>query len=291
VLARTGRVCQVGFQALGSAALAELIAAIATGRLGRVTGIGAVACWQRPDSYYRRAPWAGRRWLDGAPVLDGALVNPFAHAVMQCLAVAEKAGRAPTTAGSLEVERYRARPIEVDDTAVLRLRLAGGLPVVVAVTLCGDEFVAGEVLVHTERGRAVLGYAEDWLRLPGDPTRRDVPGRTCLLENLLAHRAAPGTVPLLAPLDRTALFTAVAAAIAGAGEPATISPEHQRRSGDPGDPAVTVPGASPLMRRAAEQLALPSELGAAWAAPAYDTVIAAADRTSTTREGVQASRS
>jgi hypothetical protein len=194
------------------------------------------------------------------------------------------------TAGSLEVELYRARPIEVDDTAVLRLRLAGGLPVVVAVTLCGDEFVAGEVLVHTERGRAVLGYAEDWLRLPGDPTRRDLPGRSCLLANLLAHRAAPGRVPLLAPLDRTALFTAVAAAIAGAGEPATIYPQHQRRSGDPGDPVVTVPGASQLMRRAAEQLALPSELGVAWAAPAYDTVVAV-EGTSTTRKGVQASRS
>jgi predicted dehydrogenase len=274
VLAETGRVCQVGFQALGSAALAQLTGAIAAGALGQVTGIGAAGAWQRPDSYYRRAPWAGRRWLDGRPVLDGALVNPFAHAVMQCLVLAEAASGAPLAAGSLEVERYRARPIDVDDTAVLRLRPAGAPPVVVAVSLCGDEFVAGEVVVHAERGRVVLWYTEDRLRLPGDPQPRSVPGRTGLLDNLLAHRTAPDNVPLLAPLDRTALFTAVVEAVAGAGEPAPIPARYRRESAGGGDRTVTVPGASRLLRRAADRLALPSELGVPWAAPAYRVTLA-----------------
>jgi predicted dehydrogenase len=271
VLAETGRVCQVGFQWLGSPALRELTGAIAAGRLGRITGIAAVGAWQRPDSYYRRAPWAGLRWLAGRPVLDGALVNPFAHAVMQCLAVAEAVPGAPVAGGELELERYRARPIEVDDTAVLRLRRAGGPPVVVAVTLCGDEPMADEVIVHTERGPAVLGYRADRLRLPGEPAPRDVPGRIGLLDNLLAHRAAPERVMLLAPLDRTAPFTALVEAIAGAGDPAEIGVADQRVVGEAGDPTVTVAGASRLMRRAAEQLALPSELGVPWAVAPYRT--------------------
>jgi predicted dehydrogenase len=271
VLAETGRVCQVGFQALGSAALAELAGVIAAGRLGRVTGIGAVGSWQRPDSYYRRAPWAGRCRLAGRPVLDGALVNPFAHAVMQCLALAEVASGGPVATGGLELERYRARPIEVDDTGVLRLRPAGGPPVVVAVTLCGDAFVAGEVVVHAEGGRAVLGYVEDRLELPGDPAPRQVPGRTGLLENLLAHRADPGEVPLVAGLERTAPFTAVVETIAGAPGPAAIGAAHQRVFGGSGERTVTIPGASRLLRRAAERLALPSELGAAWAVAPYRT--------------------
>jgi predicted dehydrogenase len=271
VLAGTGRVCQVGFQALGSAALAELAGAVAAGRLGRVTGIGAAGAWQRPDSYYRRAPWAGRRWLDGRPVLDGALVNPFAHAVMQCLAVVEAATGAPVTAGSLELERYRARPIEVDDTGALRLRPAGGPPVVVAVTLCGDEFLAGEVIVHTERGRAVLGYPDDLLQLPEDPAPRRLPGRTGLLANLLAHRADPA-VPLLAGLERTGPFTALVERIRAAGDPVEIPPRYRRdRGGGTADRTVTVPGASRLVRAAADRLALPSELGAPWAVPPHRT--------------------
>jgi predicted dehydrogenase len=202
--------------------------------------------------------------VDGRPVLDGALANPFAHAVMQCLAVA--GGHAPA---EIELERYRARPIEVDDTAVLRVRTAGGLTIVVAVTLCGDEYLPGEVIVHGERGRAVLGYTEDRLRLPGDPAAREVPGRTGLLENLLAHRAEPAAVPLLAPLERTEPFTALIETIAGAPEPIRIGAGFQRANGEEGARTVTVPGVSRLLQRAAEQLALPSELGAAWAGKPY----------------------
>lgn len=264
VLAETRRACQVGFQALGSAALAELTAAIGSGRLGRVTGIGAVGAWQRPDSYYQRAPWAGRRGLAGSPVLDGALVNPFAHALMQCLAVTEAVTGGPLPAGAVaggwELARYRARPIEVDDTAVLRLRVRPDLPVVVAVTLCGDEFLAGEVTVHTERGRAVLEYPTDRLRLPGEPAARSVPGRTGLLANLLAHRAAPVAVPLLVPLARTEPFTAVAERVAAAPDPIPIDPAYLAASGEAGDRVVTIPGVSRLLRRAADQLALPAEL-------------------------------
>lgn len=116
----------------------ELLAAVADGRLGTVTGIATVASWQRTDAYYARSRWAGRRSLDGRPVLDGALVNPLAHALMQCLAVAaaELRGRAAEPV-AVELERYRTRPIEVDDTASLRVTLRGGLPVVAAVTLAG----------------------------------------------------------------------------------------------------------------------------------------------------------
>lgn len=152
VLEETGRVCQVGFQALGSAALAELVDAIRGGRLGRVTGIGVYGAWQRPDSYYARTPWSGRRELDGRPVLDGALANPFAHAGMQALAVAEACGPVPVT--NVDLERYCARPIEVDDTGVLRVSLGDGPPVVVAVTLCADVPVDPTLVVHAEHGRA-----------------------------------------------------------------------------------------------------------------------------------------
>jgi predicted dehydrogenase len=262
LLGESGRVCQVGFQALGSAALAALADAIRAGRLGAIEGIGACGLWQRPDSYYARTPWAGRRELDGRPVLDGALANPFAHAVMQCFAIAEAVG--PVSISGLALERYRARPIEVDDTAALSVRLRSGPPIVVAVTLCSDVEQDPWIVVHGERGRAVLEYTTDRLRLPGDADIAEVPGRTGLLANLLAHRAAPGEFALLAPLERTAPFTQVIDAIATDGPPTTIGPQWQRVHSL--DRVVTVPGISAVLRAGAERLKLPSELGIAWAA-------------------------
>lgn len=264
VLADTGRVCQVGFQALGSTALAEVLSAVRAGRLGRVTGIGAYGAWQRPDSYYDRSPWAGRRELAGRPVLDGALANPFAHVVMQALAVA--AATEPVQIAEVEIERFRARPIDVDDTGAVRLWLASGLPLVVAVTLCADEHVDPVVVVHGERGRAMLECTVDRLRLPGEPVARLVPGRVGLLENLLAHRTGSGEVALRAGLDRTAPFTAVVESIMAAPAPTAVDEEYQRSVGDGAFRVVIVPGVTGVVRQAAERLRLPSELGAPWAA-------------------------
>ncbi|MFI7436807.1 Gfo/Idh/MocA family protein [Micromonospora haikouensis] len=276
-VAETGRACQVGFQALGSAALAELTAAVTAGRLGTVTGIATVAAWQRSDGYYARAPWAGRRTLHGRPVLDGALANPLAHAVMQCLAVAEAVTGAPVRPATIELERYRVRPIEVDDTAALRVVPRSGPPIVAAVTLAGEDFVAGEVIVTGSDGRAVLEYPTDRLLLPGDDAPREVPGRRGLLENLLAHRADPAGTPLIAPLARTAPFTAVLEAVQAAPEPTLLGGDLVTATGRGPDRVLTVRGVNAALREAAGSGALLSELGVPWAVPPV--------RTELTREG------
>jgi predicted dehydrogenase len=249
VLAGTGRHCQVGFQALGSPALAELCAAIRDGRLGTVVGVGAAGAWWRSDEYFHRVPWAGRRSLDGRPVLDGALGNPFAHAVMDALVVAAAAGGGWPR--RLAAERYRVADIEVEDTACLRLDLAGGLPVLVAVTLRSAEFVAGEIVVKGTGGRAVLEYPTDRLTLPGDCAPRTVPGRVDLLDNLLAHRADP-RVPLLAPLADTAPFTAVIEALYRADPPVPVPDRYLV----PHENARAIDSVAPLVRRAAARIAL-----------------------------------
>ncbi|MFI7211199.1 Gfo/Idh/MocA family protein [Micromonospora maritima] len=256
-----GRAVQVNFQALGSAALAELTGAL--GRLGPVTGIATLAAWQRPDAYYARSPWAGRRTVDGRPALDGALANPLAHALMQCLAVAESVTGAPVRPARVEVERYRVRPIEVDDTTVLRLTPHAGPPVLAALTLAAEEHVPGEVLVTGERGRAVLEYPTDRLRLPGDDAPRPVPGRRGLLANLLDHRA-DGT-PLIAPLARTGPFTAVLDALRDAPVPTLLGGDLVRAVGDGPERVRVLRGVDAVLRAAAETGALPSETGVPWA--------------------------
>ena len=275
VVRETGRACQVGFQALGSHAAARLWEAVAG---QKVTTIAAVASWRRDDAYYARSPWAGRRRLDGRPVIDGALVNPLAHAVMQALETARAAG-----AGALEqveIERYRTRDIEVDDTAFARLTFAGGLRVVAAVTLAGEDFIAGEIVVDGPGGRAVLEYPTDRLALPGSlpppvagggpllpPGTGTVSGRTGLLENLLAHRADRG-VPLIAPLPRTEVFTAVLETLTAPDvpPPVLLGPRHA----DVRDDGVRViRGINAVLRESAETLRLPSEFQVPWARPGF----------------------
>ena len=258
-LDRAGRLAQVGFQALGSAALAELCDAIVAGRLGTVTAVSAAGAWQRDDAYWNRTRWAGRRTVDGHPVLDGALVNPFAHALMQSLAVAGNG--VPRV---IELERYRARDLEVEDTASLRVTLDSGPSIVVAVTLCAERFLPGEILVHGSAGRAVLEYPTDRLSLPGDAAPRVVPGRIGLLENLAAHRRDPA-VPLLVPLNRTAPFTALAEAISAAPPPTEVPPSYVDDRGG----ARVITGIDSAVRDCADRPGLFSELPVPWAVPPF----------------------
>jgi predicted dehydrogenase len=264
--AEAGRSVQVGFQALGSYAAQQLFDAVHDGRLGRIETVATVASWRRDDAYYARAPWSGRRIVDGRPVLDGALVNPLAHAVMQCLAVAAAAGAGEPS--RLEFERYRTRDIEVDDTAFARITFREGLRMLAAVTLAGEDYIPGEVIVTGTGGRAVLEYPTDRLDMPGPPAPE---GRIDLLENLIAHRRDPAGVPLVAPLARTAAFTTVVQALTGPGVPVPhlIGDEFVTSVGTPPERVRVIGGINAVLREAAETLKLPSESGVVWAVPAH----------------------
>ncbi|PZG02084.1 Gfo/Idh/MocA family protein [Micromonospora deserti] len=242
----TGRECQVGFQAFGSGAVGELTRQIRTGVLGRVHRIGVTGLWWRDDGYWSRSAWAGRRWLHGRPVNDGALTNPFAHAVALALRLDGSGGDQPI--GQIELDTYRTRAVEAHDTASARVRTARGTPVTIAVTLCAEQPVEPVIEVFGSAGTAVLHYTEDRLRTPAGES---VHPRTDLLENLLDHLADPG-VPLLVPLPHTLAFTQVAEAVHRSPAPVEVA---QRSLADL--PALT--------RQAARTGRLYRELGAGWA--------------------------
>jgi predicted dehydrogenase len=264
LLRATGRTCQVNFQSLASPALAELERAVASGGLGRVTGIAVAGTWLRDDGYWRRSAWVGRRQLDGSPVADGALSNPFAHAVMNALVLA-RAASGHSDPERVELELYRARDIEVDDTACLRASFAGGPRVLIALTLCAPRHLPPQITVHGDRGRAVLEYTEDRLCLPGDGALRLVPGRVGMLENLLDHRDDPARTPLLAPLARTEPFTRIVEAVRASPLPHLIEERFLEVRGAAEGRQVLVAGVSDAVHAAAERLSLFSELGVPWA--------------------------
>jgi predicted dehydrogenase len=260
----TGRACQVGFQALGSEAIPFLRKVIAGGQLGRMTGVGVAGAWDRPAAYFTRSPWSGRRRLGGVAVTDGALTNPFAHAVAAALAVAEAEQLGAVT--EIDVELYRANPIEADDTSCVRLRLPDGTALTIAVTLCAPGRNEPYLVVHGETGQATLDYTLDQVTLRPDggaPATTTHP-RTDLLENLIAH-VRTGT-QLLVPLSRTGSFMQVVEAVRLAPDPLPISADHQEVHRSAG--AVTrrvVPGVVDATVRSAERLALYSELDLPWA--------------------------
>lgn len=263
-IAETGVACQIGFQSLGSHAVPAIRTMMAEGAIGEITGVGGAGAWARPESYYRRAPWAGRRRLNGVDVIDGALTNPLAHAVATALALNGSVRADDVTA--VETELLRANDIESDDTSCVRVGTAQDRPVVVAATLCAEDPDEPYVVVHGDRGRITFWYKQDrvLLQRAGRGPEESEYGRTDLLENLVEH-LIDGTDLLVAP-EVTGAFMKVVEAIRLAPDPAPLPagawrllPDEQRR---------VVPGIDGLVAAAADTLALYSELGAPWADPA-----------------------
>ncbi|MDT0302680.1 Gfo/Idh/MocA family protein [Streptomonospora wellingtoniae] len=260
----SGLACQIGFQSLGSAAIGAVRSLVADGAVGEVRGIGGAGTWVRTSEYYARAEWAGRRRIGGLDVVDGALTNPFAHAVATALAVA---GAQRETAEDIELELFHAHEIEGDDTSCMRLRTSAGVPVSIAVTLCAATHRPPRLVVHGDAGRITLFYTLDQVRLerPGREPETSVHPRTDLLRNLVAH--LHGEAPLLVPPEETAGFTAVLDAVRRAPAPLPIPPALQRVTASDGGVQRVVAGVDDLVALSAERVALFSELAAPWAAP------------------------
>ncbi|MFE2133278.1 Gfo/Idh/MocA family protein [Streptomyces sp. NPDC059466] len=261
-VAAAGVVCQIGFQSLGSHALPAIREMIASGVLGTVTGIGAAGAWARDEAYYRRAAWAGRRRLNGVDVIDGALTNPLAHAVVTALAL-HGATRAEDVA-AIETELLRANDIESDDTSCVRVTTPRGR-VVVAATLCAERPGEPYVLVHGSEGRITFWYKLDrvLVQRSGHGPEEIEYGRTDLLENLVAH-LTDGDELLVAP-DSTGAFMKVVEAVRRAPDPVALPADAWETV--PAENRRIVRGIDGLVAAAADTLALYSELGASWAPP------------------------
>lgn len=262
-VAEAGVACQIGFQSLGSHAVPAIRTLMAEGSIGAIAGIGGAGAWARPEAYYRRAPWAGKRRLNGVDVIDGVLTNPLAHAVATALALGGTVRAEDVTA--IETELLRANDIESDDTSCVRVTTAQDRPVVVGATLCAEDPDEPYVVVHGDQGRITFWYKQDrvLLQRAGHGPEEYEYGRTDLLENLVDH-LTDGTDLLVTP-DATGAFMKVVEAIRLAPDPAPLPDEAWRLL--PDEQRRVVPGIDGLVAAAADTLALYSELGASWALP------------------------
>ncbi|MFF4351913.1 Gfo/Idh/MocA family protein [Streptomyces sp. NPDC001530] len=260
-VAAAGVVCQIGFQSLGSHAVPAIRELIAQGALGSVIGIGGAGAWARDEAYYRRAPWAGKRRLNGVDVVDGVLTNPLAHAVATALALDGSTRTEDVTA--IETELLRVNDIESDDTSCVRIATVTSR-ITVAATLCAERPDEPYVLVHGAHGRITFWYKQDrvLVQRSGRGPEEIEYGRTDLLENLVAH-LTDGAELLVTP-DSTGAFMKVVEAIRQAPDPIALPDDAWDRL--PGENRRVVRGIDGLVAAAADTLALYSELGAPWAA-------------------------
>ncbi|MCT9092530.1 Gfo/Idh/MocA family oxidoreductase [Streptomyces sp. ASQP_92] len=259
-----GIAAQVGFQSLGSHAIGAIRGLVADGVVGDVLGIGAAGAWTRDEAYFRRAPWAGHRRLNGGDVVDGVLTNPLAHAVATALALDGSTGAGDIAA--IETELFRAHDIEADDTSYVGITTTAGRRIGVAATLCAGHPDEPYVVVHGSRGRITFWYKQDrvLVQRSGHGPQESFHGRTDLLDNLLDH--LEGRAPLLVPLPVTAAFMRVVEAVRDAPEPARLPPEAWSRVTD-GEGAVrrVVHGIDGLVAASADTLSGFGALGAPWA--------------------------
>ncbi|GAA1717263.1 Gfo/Idh/MocA family oxidoreductase [Isoptericola hypogeus] len=263
VAERTGRRCQVGFQTFGSHAVAAAADLLARGEIGDVVALGAVGTWVRTAAYWARAPWAGRRRMDGRDVVDGVVTNPLAHAV----ATALRLGGATTAADVawVDTDLYRANPIEADDTSAVRVQDTAGHRYGFGLTLCAPEHTPARVVVHGTRGELAYEYGHDRLLLRTDAAQMDKTyGRTSLLDDLLAARADDSR-SLLCDVRDTGAFMRVLEAVRTGADPRPIAPEHVEWAGEGDERRPVVRDVARWCADVARTQRTFAELGAPWA--------------------------
>lgn len=220
-----GKSVQVGFQSLGSAGIADVQSIIASGELGELKGLGGVGMWVRTLDYWNRAAWSGKRVLNGVPVIDGVVTNPFAHVTATALRIA--GADALEDLAEITADLFHANDIEADDSSVVKIITSSGLPITIALTLCAAENNLPYVEVVFSEGRVVYFYtvdkAEIWRAGAAEPEHRSYE-RQSLLENLLDHR--DNGAELLSPLHSTGGFMAVMEAVANHPGPVAIDDKH-----------------------------------------------------------------
>ena len=217
----SGHSVQIGFQALGSDALAR-VRELAT-RIGELTNVQIRGMWLRDNAYYGRAAWAGKRVMNGGRVADGVCTNPLAHSFATAFALVGL--KDISQIASIETELYHAHDIEADDTSWVKIRRTDGVPIDVSLTLCGPVQEEPTVTLVGAKGRVTLTYTTDDIAAEiGPDWFMEHTERKDLLENLVDHRESG--VPLLVPLSDTVGFMALLEATQTAPDPAAIDEAH-----------------------------------------------------------------
>ena len=263
----TGRAVQVGFQSLGSEALAAFDSDAMN--IGKIKSVRAMGLWLRKQAYWNRSQWVGKRSMGNVWVMDGVATNALSHAVITALRIA--GANTVDEVDKVEVEAFRSNPIDSDDTTSIRVQLKNGLIVTAGLTLCATVQIPPVVEVVGELGTAVFEYTTDDVQVTLSPGQAKKFGRRDLTDNLLDHREK-GT-PLMASLVSTGAYMRVLEAIRLSGEPTHVEKRWIHPVGEGEEWAPILQDVEGWIRKAADKDALLSTVGCPWAFSQRDAQI------------------
>ncbi len=161
------------------------------GEFGAIRRTSLLAFSPRPTTYFTRAPWTGRVYLDGRLVLDSCLGNALAHSAHNMLFWSGAGGEFTwDEPDQVRATLHRAHAIEGADTFFVEARLRSGVMFRLALTHAGAGPALQEELVECEhaRLRCVPGRTLEVLWHDGREERYDCTGFEGVAENHLAYQ-------------------------------------------------------------------------------------------------------
>ncbi|MEW6071538.1 MAG: Gfo/Idh/MocA family oxidoreductase [Planctomycetota bacterium] len=276
--AAAGRFVAVGFQWSFSASIRALKRDLAAGVFGRPRRARSLTLWPRPDAYYARNDWAGRRRdTAGRWILDSPASNAMAHDLHNLLFLLGEAEDATARPVEVEAETYRAYDVETFDTVAARVRTAGDVEIL---------FLASHVTAATRDPAFVLECEEAVVRFPGGlapmvaavagTTVREYPSPEGVEQTeklwVCADAVDGGPLPCTAATARA--HVQVVEAIDGARETRGFPAARRRRGNDSLGPRTWIEALDDELGACFTAGRLPSEQGLPWAAPAGRAILA-----------------
>lgn len=258
---------QTGFQNVVDAPAQDLKASLLAGKFGAVQHVTVLGLWQRLDSYYARASWAGKIKLGERWALDGPINNPLIHYMHEGLFFAGAALAATAQPLRVQAEIYRAHAIEGEDTVCMRSWLKGGAEMRIYLTLCAPESQPATVKVECEHASIVWQQGNVRIQASGHEARVEQPGQDLSLTNFRNFaRAITEGEPQMNPLSASRnIILENNGAYLSSGAIHTIPASHLKRYDLSDSVATDIVGVKELIDDASEQRKLFSEMGVPWA--------------------------
>jgi predicted dehydrogenase len=155
-----GRFVAVGFQWSFSEPILDLKRDALAGRFGEPHGGRSLTLWSRPESYYARNDWAGRRHdAAGRWILDSPVCNAMAHDLHNLLFLLGGAMDRSAEPIGIGAQLARVNDIETFDTVATRVMVEGGSEVLFLASHAVAEHEQVEPRFTLEFEQAAITFA------------------------------------------------------------------------------------------------------------------------------------
>jgi len=231
------------------------------------------AGWPRKQSYYTRNNWAGKFKLGDAWVLDGPATNALSHQINNLLYLLGEGPNGFAVPACVRSELYAAGPVESHNIAAIEITTDSGVNAYFLGTHCSQELFGATIILRCEKGQIVWTmYGETVVTYEDGTTEttRDIRDDWPNMQTNFIQAVRDGSGKnLRCPLIETRKMVAVLNAAHESSRVVHRVPEEliQVLPEGEGDSRVVLPGIDGLIRSAAEDRCLFSDLSDAppWA--------------------------